>query len=211
MNLPAGRQVPALQQALPVMCNFMRTFLLLNIILITTFNFVAAQNTVSQDFLYSKGSLPYPIEKVIEINSYEDRKHICNGDFSSKSTYFYTDSSYPVTAIFDCKISNIIMIEDFYVAIVQTGNYFIVYSGLQKPSVKQDDSVKKGQQISSVGKDLDGRYCVQVFISDGQEDLDPFPWFRPNPCTQLHITGLLQGWQHIVAMVIYDKTARNRI
>ena len=189
----------------------MRTFLLLNIILITTFNFVAAQNTVSQDFLYSKGSLPYPIEKVIEINSYEDRKHICNGDFSSKSTYFYTDSSYPVTAIFDCKISNIIMIEDFYVAIVQTGNYFIVYSGLQKPSVKQDDIVKKGQQISLVGKDLDGRYCVQVFISDGQEDLDPFPWFRPNPCTQLHITGLLQGWQHIVAMVIYDKTARNRI
>ncbi len=193
--MPGGRNItPPLRQAPLVMCNFMRTFLLLNIILITTFKFVAAQNTVSQDFLNSKGSLPYPIEKVIEINSYEDRKHICNGDFSSKSTYFYTDSSYPVTAIFDCKISSIVFIEDFYVAIVQTGNYFIVYSGLQKPSVKEDDIVKKGQQIAIVGKDLDDRYCVQVYINHKHEDLDPFHWFRPNPCTQLHITSGFVQW-----------------
>jgi hypothetical protein len=172
----------------------MRPLLLLKILFLTTFNNVVAQNDLTQGFSNSKGTLAYPIEKVIEINSYEDRKHICDGDFSTKSTYFYTDSSYPVTAMFDSKISDIVFIEDFYVVIAQVGNYFIIYSGLQKPIIKQGDIVKKGQQISLIEKDLDGRYCVQMFISCGEEDIDPFPWFGPPICNKTaHNIGFVAG------------------
>ena len=156
----------------------MRTPCVLVILFLTLSYSTLAQKKTSLLFLKAKGTFSYPIKNVSEINTYSIRKNICDGDFGSKKTVFYTDSSCVVSAVFNGKVRTVTMVEDFYVIITEFEGYFLTYSGVIDPIVKKGDSIKTGQLISSTGKDLDDRFCVEIYLSTATKDIDPFPWFK---------------------------------
>ena len=149
-------------------------FLLLSFVYLNLID-VHAQVDSSKLFESSFGKWVYPFTEIIKIETEADYKF--SSCFTSKIS-FYSNTNTTVNAVFDGKVVSVQKIEDIYVIITMFGNYFIAYSGLSEPIVKKGDFIKSGQIISTLSKDYDDSFRLEIYLSNHSKFLNPHPWFR---------------------------------
>jgi septal ring factor EnvC (AmiA/AmiB activator) len=81
------------------------------------------------------------------------------------------------TALFDGKVIYVFMVVDKYAVLVQHGEYFTLYSNLEKVFVKVEDKVMTKQPIGVVQtNEDDGKTELHLEIWRGSNKMDPEAW-----------------------------------
>ena len=133
---------------------------------------IFSQSTLSKKFIASKGTWELPVR-----HGYLSLNKSClnpNPDYVT----ILSDSSRPVTAVFEGTVTMIDMYDSLFLMVVKSGEYFVGYSNLATVSVKKGDDVKKGDQLGNAGKDLDEKFVVDLRVSGPSGELKVKPWFK---------------------------------
>ena len=86
-----------------------------------------------------------------------------------------------VRAIFEAKVVSIFLVGYCYCVITKVGDYYISYSGLEKPSVAKGAYVKRDQELGVLAS-YDNRYTLELIIMNkAMQELDPMLWIKPFP------------------------------
>jgi Peptidase family M23 len=100
---------------------------------------------------YSKGKWPLPIPQSQQ--AIEEMKIKYQG---YPGISFLADSSYPVKAVFEAVVVSVFTLsENNYHLMARFGDYFIVYSNINKPELVKGDTIKRGQIIGTLSKEPD--------------------------------------------------------
>jgi len=153
------------------------------------------QTTANDIFEQAKGTLLTPLssyKEVEDIQVREEASRPCGRyDRTDSSLTFVTDSTYEVRAAYKGVIRGIFEIEDSYTLLTKFGDYFLIYSGLNKPELKVGDTVQGGQIIGSLYDYRDTPNCcsLQFSVQKLEKTLNACKWLTNN---EQHITaGLL--------------------
>jgi len=174
---------PKLRQSWLVIGNFMATLRLL-ILFLFTFSNVSAQVDSTILFEESKGTWEYPISNFSEIENL-DTKTTDIPAGSCKSYFpiiFVSENSQIVKAVFDGQVLMVQNIDSSYFIMTKYGDYFISYYGLEKPFISKGIYIKKGQTISTLHKDYDAKYRIEINLTTERRVLNPFIWFKSTSC-----------------------------
>ena len=100
-----------------------------------------------------------------------------NGQIDNKGIDITTESSAPVLAIFEGKVTSVVVITaNLKAVLIQHGEYFTVYSNLSSVKVRVGDNVKIKQEIGTVGQNSSGSYDVHFEIWKERTNLNPEKW-----------------------------------
>lgn len=135
---------------------------------------------LSQEFSKNKGSLPWPVEKGIIISRYGVQKHPI---FNNVKTYnnginIATKPGSIVRSVFEGVVSRIFFIKGKGKGIlINHGEYFTVYSGIQEVSVKSGDKIFSKQMLGTVlTNEEENQTEIHFEIWKGYEKKDPSDW-----------------------------------
>ena len=135
---------------------------------------------LSSNFTSNKGRLPWPLEKGIIVSSFgiQKNKAISGVETKNNGIDFSTDPGQNCRVIFDGKISRIFFIKGKGKAVlVNHGNYFTVYSGLQDVIVKSGDEVISKQKIGTIiTSETTKETQLHFEIWKGKETQNPVKW-----------------------------------
>jgi septal ring factor EnvC (AmiA/AmiB activator) len=135
---------------------------------------------LSSNFTANKGNLPWPLEKGVIVSSFgiQKNKAISGIETKNNGIDFSTDPGQNCRVIFDGTISRIFFIKGKGKAVlVNHGNYFTVYSGLQDVIVKSGDQVIAKQKIGKIITSETTRETQLHFeIWKGKETQNPVKW-----------------------------------
>ena len=135
---------------------------------------------LSSNFTANKGYLPWPLEKGVIVSSFgvQKNKAISGIETKNNGIDFSTDPNQNCRVIFDGTISRIFFIKGKGKAVlVNHGNYFTVYSGLQDVIVKSGDQVIAKQKIGKIITSETTRETQLHFeIWEGKETQNPVKW-----------------------------------
>ena len=135
---------------------------------------------LSFNFTANKGRLPWPLEKGVIVSSFgiQKNKAISGIETKNNGIDFNTDPGQNCRVIFDGTISRIFFIKGKGKAVlVNHGNYFTVYSGLQDVIVKSGDQVIAKQKIGTIITSETTRDTQLHFeIWKGKETQNPVKW-----------------------------------
>ena len=135
---------------------------------------------LSSEFNSNKGKLPWPLEKGVIVQGYGKQKHAA---FAGIETFnngidIATDKKAIVRAVFDGTISRIFFIKGEGKAILMNhGEYFSVYSGLQEVRVKIGDKLLAKEKIGVVlTQEVEEKTELHFEIWKGYDKHDPSKW-----------------------------------
>jgi murein DD-endopeptidase MepM/ murein hydrolase activator NlpD len=134
---------------------------------------------LSTDFANNRGKLPWPVEQGFISSSYGRHAHPIWKDVIVNNSGIDIGSSKDagVRAIFNGRVTKVLMIVNKYAVIIQHGEYFTVYSNLKEVNVKTDDFVKTKQVIGKVMTDEDeGKSEVHFEVWKGSNKMNPESW-----------------------------------
>lgn len=134
---------------------------------------------LSNDFESNRGRLPWPVEKGIISGSFGKHTHPVYRDVTVNNNGVNITSSAgaKARAIFDGKVTRVLMVVDKYAVLIQHGEYFTLYSNLESVSVKAGDRVSTKQVIGTVMEsDNDGKSEVHLEIWKGSVKMNPEVW-----------------------------------
>ena len=135
---------------------------------------------LSSNFTSNKGRLPWPLEKGIIVSSFgiQKNKAIAGVETKNNGIDFSTDPGQNCRVIFDGKISRIFFIKGKGKAVlVNHGNYFTVYSGLENIIVKSGDEVISKQKIGTIiTSETTKETQLHFEIWKGKETQNPVKW-----------------------------------
>lgn len=149
-------------------------------------NDISAYNTtpetlaLSEEFSKNKGKLPWPVEKGVIVSRYGVQKHpvFNNVQTHNNGINIATNPNSRVRAVFDGFVSRIFFIKGEGKAIlINHGEYFTVYSGLQEVSVKNGDKIFAKQIIgTALTNEDENKTEIHFEIWKGYEKNDPSNW-----------------------------------
>ena len=135
---------------------------------------------LSEEFAINKGKLPWPLLKGVIVSGYGIQKHPV---FSGIETFnngidIATDRNAEVRVVFDGIVSRIFFIKgEGKAVLVSHGEYFSVYSGLQKVYVKEGEKLFAKEKIGVVITNQEEKTTELHFeIWKGYEKNDPSNW-----------------------------------
>ena len=135
---------------------------------------------LSDKFSANKGNLPWPLEQGFIVKSYGKQKHqvFNNVETFNNGINIATTKNASIRSIFDGKISRIFFIKgDGKAVLINHGEFFTVYSGLEEVSVKLGDSVLSKEKIGRVLTDENENKTELHFeIWKGYDKQDPSLW-----------------------------------
>ena len=135
---------------------------------------------LSSNFTSNKGRLPWPLEKGIIVSSFgiQKNKAISGVETKNNGIDFSTDLGQNCRVVFDGKISRIFFIKGKGKAVlVNHGNYFTVYSGLEDIVVKSGDKVISKQKIGTIiTSETTKETQLHFEIWKGKETQNPVKW-----------------------------------
>lgn len=158
----------------------MKKNIALFVLIVYSYSSTAQADSCTRAFIAAKGNLIYPVDHVSAIENDEQRQHRCNKENFSKAVTFYSDSARVVSAVFNGKVISLAHYDDIFFVIIKSGDYYISYSNLSVTTVKNGGSIKAGEPIGNMAKNLDGIYSVDLQLANStNNDIDLYPWFRP--------------------------------
>ena len=135
---------------------------------------------LSSSFTANKGKLPWPLEKGVIVSSFgiQKNKAISGIETKNNGIDFSTEPGQNCRVIFDGKISRIFFIKGKGKAVlVNHGNYFTVYSGLENIVVKSADKVISKQKIGTIiTSETTKETQLHFEIWKGKETQNPVKW-----------------------------------
>ena len=147
---------------------------------VNSFGLTPEALALSSEFNNNKGKLPWPLEKGVIVAQYGKQKHAV---FSGIETFnngidIATDENSVVRVVFDGSISRIFFIKGEGKAIlVNHGEYFTVYSGLEEVVVKVGDKVLSKEKLGIVlTQEVENKTELHFEIWKGYDKSDPSKW-----------------------------------
>jgi septal ring factor EnvC (AmiA/AmiB activator) len=147
---------------------------------VNSFGLTPEALALSSEFNNNKGKLPWPLEKGVIVAQYGKQKHAV---FSGIETFnngidIATDENSVVRVVFDGSISRIFFIKGEGKAIlVNHGEYFTVYSGLEEVVVKVGDKVLSKEKLGIVlTQEVENKTELHFEIWKGYDKNDPSKW-----------------------------------
>ena len=145
-----------------------------------SYNLTPEALALSSEFNSNKGKLPWPLEKGVIVQRYGKLKHAI---FAGIETFnngidIATDKKAIVRADFDGTISRIFFIKGEGKAILMNhGEYFSVYSGLEEVIVKVGDKLLAKEKIGIVfTQEVEEKTELHFEIWKGYDKQDPSKW-----------------------------------
>jgi len=134
---------------------------------------------ISNKFSENIGRFPWPVSKGVITMGYglQNYPGLRNGQIDNKGIDITTESSAPVLAIFEGKVTSVVVITaNLKAVLIQHGEYFTVYSNLSSVKVRVGDNVKIKQEIGTVGQNSAGSFDVHFEIWKERTNLNPEKW-----------------------------------
>lgn len=138
--------------------------------------------SLETNFRNTKKSLAWPVTNGRVISGFGTQRHPDfnqvsiknNGIDISSSVGSFAYSVHPGKVV---SISKVVGYEN--IVIVQHGNFYTVYSKLEKVLVKKGDSLNKGDQIGLIYLNEEGETILHFEIWEGKEKQNPSSWLNP--------------------------------
>ncbi len=134
---------------------------------------------LSTDFEDNRGRLPWPVEQGFISSSFGRHPHPVwkNVETNNNGVDIAAGKGSTARAVFDGTVSNVVVLPGYYAVLVQHGEFFTLYSNLDKVFVKAGDKVTVKQSIGSIKTDDDdGKTEVHLEIWKGSNRMDPEVW-----------------------------------
>jgi hypothetical protein len=128
-------------------------------------------------FEASKGTWGFPITNVQHADTM--MRDCLWGQTSSPNLLLKTTSSEEVRAIHYGIVRSVAEVSGTYAVLVKTGDYYLMYVGLIKPSVKKGDTLQRGSVIGNLAKGNYDTFDLQLMLfKDGPDALNINRWFN---------------------------------
>ncbi len=135
---------------------------------------------LTNNFVENKGKLPWPSEKGIISSTFGEHKHpiLKKVNVRNNGIDILTNKGEMVRAIFNGTVISVRAISNTNTAIIiRHGEYFTVYSNLNKVFVKRGDKVQSKQEIGTVFTNpSDSKTELHFEIWKGRSLLNPIYW-----------------------------------
>ncbi|MGX5820145.1 murein hydrolase activator EnvC family protein [Chitinophaga lutea] len=137
---------------------------------------------LSDNFEANRGRLPWPVESGLILGYFGTQKDADNIKITvvNDGLIFGTRKGAPVKAVFEGTVKRVFSISGAgYVMLLQHGQYFTNYVGIQSPSVKAGDHVRTGQVLGTARTNEDESMgVVEVHIYKGASLQNANNWFK---------------------------------
>lgn len=137
---------------------------------------------LSKGFETNRGKLPWPVASGVVIDQFGKHKHAVatKVEIDNNGIDIQTSQGAKARAVFDGTVTNVISIAGLgQTIILNHGNYFTVYSGLNGVNVKKGDEINTKQIIGTVGNNEDGVAVMNFQVWKGANKLNPSLWIAP--------------------------------
>ena len=135
---------------------------------------------LSDKFSANKGKLPWPLEQGLIIQKFGKQKHKVFGNIETfnNGINIATNKNAIIRSVFDGKISRIFFIKgEGKAVLINHGEFFTVYSGLEEVKVKLGDNILAKEEIGKVlTRENDDRTELHFEIWKGYDKQDPSAW-----------------------------------
>lgn len=134
---------------------------------------------LSNGFSNNKGKLPWPIEKGYISKKYGIQPHpeIKSIMVKNNGIDLMTDKGSKVRAVFEGTVAGVQYVPGCsYVVILQHGNYYTVYSNLDRTFVKMGDKISTKQSIGSVASNENCEVHFEIWKD--KIKMDPSAWIN---------------------------------
>ena len=135
---------------------------------------------LSDKFSANKGKLPWPLEQGLIIQKFGKQKHKVFGNIETfnNGINIATNKNAIIRSVFDGKISRIFFIKgEGKAVLINHGEFFTVYSGLEEVKVKLGDNILAKEEIGKVlTRENDDRTELHFEIWKGYDKQDPSVW-----------------------------------
>ena len=135
---------------------------------------------LSDKFSANKGKLPWPLEQGLIIQKFGKQKHKVFGNIETfnNGINIATNKNAIIRSVFDGKISRIFIVKgEGKAVLINHGEFFTVYSGLEEVKVKLGDNILAKEEIGKVlTRENDDRTELHFEIWQGYDKQDPSVW-----------------------------------
>lgn len=148
-----------------------------------TFALTPEEQLVSDSFAQNKGKLPWPIERGVVAETFGIHQHpvLKNVKTKNNGVDIATSPEMEARSIFDGKVVSIARITTTNTAIIiKHGEYFTVYSNLDKIYVSQGDQVSTRENLGRVHTTLKGKTELHFEVWKGKDVQNPAYWILKN-------------------------------
>ncbi len=145
------------------------------------FNLTPDQIQLSKNFEENKGKLPWPVLKGVVYSSFGEHAHAVLKGIKTRNDGIdiVTNEGGNARVVFDGEIRSIISVpgSSNFAVLVKHGQFFTLYSNLEKVFVKPGDMVKVKQDIGTISKDSeDNTTKLQFQIWKSTSKMNPVNW-----------------------------------
>lgn len=145
------------------------------------FNLTPDQIQLSKNFEENKGKLPWPVLKGVVYSSFGEHAHPVLKGIKTRNDGIdiVTNEGSNARVIFDGEVRSIISVPGTanFAVLVKHGNFFSLYSNLEKVFVKPGDIVSLKQDLGKISKDAeDNTTKLQFQIWKSTSKLNPVHW-----------------------------------
>jgi len=137
------------------------------------------EKELSVSFAENRGKLPWPLERGVISETFGVHQHpvLKNVKTKNNGLNISTAENEDARAVFKGKVVSVAVISNSNIAvIIKHGEYFTVYSNLDKVFVKQGDEVNTQQLIGRVHTNLKGKTELNFQVWKGKDIQDPANW-----------------------------------
>ena len=148
-----------------------------------TYALTPEEQLVSDSFEQNKGKLPWPVERGVVSETFGIHQHpvLKNVKTKNNGVDIATSPDTEARSIFEGKVVSIAKITTTNTAIIiKHGEYFSVYSNLDKIYVSQGDQVSVKETIGRVYTSLKGKTELHFEVWKGKEVQNPAYWILGN-------------------------------
>ncbi len=134
---------------------------------------------LSKDFTTNKGKLPWPVSKGIVSGRFGNHKHAVYEHLTTinNGIDILTNKGTKARAVFKGKVAAIIVLPGGKKAIlIQHGEFFTMYSNLDKVLVNKGDEVSTQEDIATILTDENGKTEIHFEIWQGNQKQNPSFW-----------------------------------
>ena len=145
-----------------------------------SFSMTPEQKELAENFTANKGTLPWPVERGVIIESFGKQKHpvLLGVETYNNGIKITTEKGASARAVFDGAVSRILNIPGVGKAIIVShGDYFSVYNNLSDVFVTAGQSIKTKQEIGLISTNPNTNETItELQIWKGNKKLNPAQW-----------------------------------
>jgi len=144
-----------------------------------SYDLTPAEKKLADEFRNNKGKLPWPTERGFVSETFGTHPHpvLKHVMVKNNGINIVTTSGSKARAVFKGKVVSVVTISNTNIAvIVKHGNWFTVYSNLEKVYVTKGDEVTTKEPIGLIHTNLKGKTEFHFEVWNGKQKQNPLYW-----------------------------------